>query len=93
MEAIKKLEFLVGSDFFMNPTMEMCDLILPPHTYLEKDGIEDLMYDNLLAAKERVIEPVYDTMDEREIDLEITKRMGLELPKQWKSPHLTKNCL
>jgi len=85
MEALKKLEFLVGSDFFMNSTMEMCDIIMPPHTYLEKEGIEDLMYNNVIAARERVIEPVYDTMDEREIDLEITKRMGLELPKQWKT--------
>jgi len=85
MEALKKLEFLVGSDFFMTPTMEMCDIIMPPHTYLEKEGTEDLMYINMIAAKERVIEPVYDTMDDREMDLEIIKRMGLELPKQWKT--------
>jgi anaerobic selenocysteine-containing dehydrogenase len=29
-EAIMKLEFTVGSDFFMTPTMELCDIILPP---------------------------------------------------------------
>lgn len=85
MEALKKLEFSVGSCFFMNPTMEMCDLIMPPHTYLEKDGIEFAMYNNMVAARERVIEPVYDTMEDREMDLEIIKRMGLELPKQWKT--------
>ena len=44
MEALKALEFLVGSDFFMTPTMEMCDIIMPPHTYLEKEGMEDIMY-------------------------------------------------
>ncbi|MEE9520731.1 MAG: molybdopterin-dependent oxidoreductase [Dehalococcoidales bacterium] len=85
MEALKKLEFSVGSCFFMNPTMEMCDIIMPPHTYLEKDGIEFAMYNNMVAARERVIEPVYDTMEDREMDLEIIKRMGLELPKQWKT--------
>ncbi|MBW2209176.1 MAG: molybdopterin-dependent oxidoreductase [Deltaproteobacteria bacterium] len=84
-EALKKLDFFAGSDFFMTPTMEMCDIIMPPHTYLEKEGIEDLMYNNLIAAKEKVIEPVYDTMDDREMDLEIMKRMGLEFPKQWKT--------
>ncbi|MFH1240940.1 MAG: molybdopterin-dependent oxidoreductase [Pseudomonadota bacterium] len=85
LKALKSLEFFAGSDFFMSPTMEMCDIIMPPSTYLEKDGIEDLMYNNLIAAKERVIEPVYDTMDDREMDLEIMKRMGLPLPRQWKT--------
>jgi anaerobic selenocysteine-containing dehydrogenase len=85
MEALKQLEFFAGSDFFMSPTMEMCDIIMPPHTYLEKEGIEDLFLIDSIAAKERVIEPVYDTMDDREMDLEIMKRMGLETPKQWKT--------
>jgi anaerobic selenocysteine-containing dehydrogenase len=83
--ALKQLEFFAGSDFFMSPTMEMCDIIMPPHTYLEKDGIEDLFLIDSIAVKERVIEPVYDTMDDREMDLEIMKRMGLETPKQWKT--------
>jgi anaerobic selenocysteine-containing dehydrogenase len=30
-EAVKSLEFTVGSDFFMTPTMEICDVILPHH--------------------------------------------------------------
>ncbi|MFH1169894.1 MAG: molybdopterin-dependent oxidoreductase, partial [Chloroflexota bacterium] len=85
LKALKKLEFAVGSDFFMNPTMEMCDIILPPHTYLEKDGLDDLMYSNMVCARKKVIEPVYDTMDDREMDLEIIRRMGLELPAQWKT--------
>lgn len=84
-QALKSLDFMVGSDFFMSPTMEMCDLIMPPHTYVEKEGVEDLMYNNLVAAKGRVIPPVYDTMDDREMDLEIAKRMGLSLPKQFSS--------
>jgi len=80
MEALKKLEFLVGSDFFMTPTMEMCDIIMPPSFYLEKEGIEDLMYQDMVAAKERVVPPVYDTMDDREMDLEVIRRMGLKPP-------------
>ena len=84
-EALMKLEFLVGSDFFMTPTMEMCDIVLPPSFFLEKEGIEDQMYQDTVAAKEQVVPPVYDTMDDRQMDLEVARRMGLELP--WKSIH------
>ncbi|MFH1335880.1 MAG: molybdopterin dinucleotide binding domain-containing protein, partial [Candidatus Zixiibacteriota bacterium] len=79
-EALKRLDFLVGSDFFMTPTMEMCDLVLPPHFYPEKEGLEYFMYQDMVAAKERVIPPVYDTMDDREMDFEVARRMGLKLP-------------
>ena len=52
-EALMNLEFMVGSDFFLTPTMELCDIILPPSTYLERDEIEDLNYTNLIAARQR----------------------------------------
>jgi anaerobic selenocysteine-containing dehydrogenase len=55
LEALKKIEFLVGSDFFMTPTLEMCDIVMPPRFYLEKEGIEDMMYQDVVAATERVI--------------------------------------
>jgi len=37
--ALKKLDFVVAVDLFMNPTTELADVVLPASTFLEKDGI------------------------------------------------------
>jgi anaerobic selenocysteine-containing dehydrogenase len=85
-EALKNVKFMVGSDFFMTPTMELCDLILPPCTYLEREEVvESICTANLIGARQKVIEPMYETRNEKEIDLEIIKRMGLQLPAHWQS--------
>ncbi|MFH1089949.1 MAG: molybdopterin-dependent oxidoreductase [Pseudomonadota bacterium] len=88
-EAIRKLEFTVGSDFFMTPTMELCDIILPPTMWLEKDGLEEVFYNTghkcFVAARQKVVEPLGETMDDSKMDLEIIKRMGLDHLLPWKS--------
>ena len=38
-EALKKLEFVVAVDLFMNPTTQYADVVLPAATFLEKDGV------------------------------------------------------
>ncbi|MFQ6110579.1 MAG: molybdopterin-dependent oxidoreductase [Nitrospinota bacterium] len=84
-EALMKLEFFVGSDFFMTPTLELADLILPPCTYLERDEIEYNYYTYFIAARRKVIEPMYETRNERDMDFEIIRRMGLRPPEEWTS--------
>jgi len=83
-EALMRLDFVVGSDFFMTPTMELCDVILPPCTYLERDETEHVFYPNYIAARQKVVEEISETKNERWIDLEIIKRMGLALPKEFR---------
>ena len=39
--ALEKVEFLVVSDFFMTPTAELADIVLPSATYLEMDYVGD----------------------------------------------------
>ena len=39
VEALKKLEFVVAVDLFMNPTTQLADVVLPTASFLEKDGI------------------------------------------------------
>jgi anaerobic selenocysteine-containing dehydrogenase len=89
-EAIKSLDFAVGSDFFLTPTMELCDLILPPTMWLEKDGIAEVFYNtgdkDFVAARQKVVEPLGETMDDAMMDLEIIQRMGLEIPGPWRKP-------
>ena len=38
-EALKGLDFLVVSDFFMTPTAELADIVLPVATYMEVDSL------------------------------------------------------
>jgi len=85
-EAIMNLEFVVGSDFSMTATMELCDIILPPCTFLERDDIvESICIPNVIMARQKVIDPLGETRNEKDIDLEIIKRMGLEIPAPWQS--------
>ena len=83
-EGLANVDFMVGSDFFMTSTMELCDIILPPCTYLEREEVvESICTHNVIGARQRVIPLLDETRDEKEIDLEIIRRMGLKLP-----PHL-----
>jgi len=84
--ALKKLDFLVVADFFMTPTAELADIVLPVATWLEKDEICDYpSYTNYVSVRQKAIEPVYECWDDLKITLEIIKRMGVEGYLQWKN--------
>jgi anaerobic selenocysteine-containing dehydrogenase len=38
-QALKKLDFLAVSDFFMTPTAALADIVLPAATFLEYDSV------------------------------------------------------
>ena len=85
--ALMNLDFVVGSDFFMTPSLEYCDVILPPCTYLEREeAVEPMCSPNLLSARQKAIEPVGECRNEKEIDMEVIRRMGLQPPEQWQTP-------
>ncbi len=89
-QSILALDFAVGSDFFLTPTMELCDVILPPTMWLEKDGISEVFYNvgekDFIAARQKVVEPQGETRDDAAIDLEVIKRMGYDIPHGWQTP-------
>ena len=86
-EAIMNLDFVVGSDFFMTPNLELCDVILPPATYLEREEIaESLCTTNTISARQKAIEPVGECRNEKDIDFEMIRRMGLKPPAQFQTP-------
>jgi thiosulfate reductase/polysulfide reductase chain A len=87
--ALQNLELLVVADFFMQPTAELADYILPASTWLEKDDMGDfpnLMYTNYIAAGQKVVEPLYECRDDRKILLEMQKRIDWpdRVPMPWK---------
>ena len=89
-QALKNLELLVVADFFMQPTAELADFILPATTWLEKDDMGDfpnLMYTNYIAAGQKAVEPLYECRDDREILLEMQKRISWQdrVPMPWQN--------
>jgi formate dehydrogenase major subunit/formate dehydrogenase alpha subunit len=82
-EALRKLDFLVVQDIFLNETAELADVILPASSYADKEGT----FTNTERRIQRVrqaIEPVGASKPDLWIIGEIGQRLGLELPA--KSP-------
>lgn len=79
-EALKKLDFVVGVDLFMTPTMEYCDVVLPAATFLEKNGIRTWWVP--LQAIVKAIK-VDDCRSDAEINFELAKRFDPDF--RWNS--------
>ena len=74
-EALRKLELLVVADFFMTPTAELADYVLPVTHWLERDECCDGMYLNTIAARQKAIEPLFECWDDMKIAIELVKRL------------------
>lgn len=75
--ALNKLDFLVVEEWFMTPTAELADIVLPSAHWLEMDEIVDRNV-SVLTVRQKVIEPVGECWDELKITYEIVNRMGLK---------------
>lgn len=74
-EALLRLDLLVVADFFLNPTAELADYVLPVTSWLERDECCDGMYMDGIAARQKVIEPPPDCWDDMKIIIELVKRI------------------
>jgi anaerobic selenocysteine-containing dehydrogenase len=74
-EAFKELDLLVVTDFFMTPTSELADYVLPATTWLERDECCDLQYMNCVAARQKTIEPRFESRDDIQIVIDLAKKL------------------
>ena len=79
-EALMKLDFLVSVDYFMNPTAELADLVLPAAHWSERDEIVER---GGVFARRKAVEPLGECWDEKKILVELAKGLGLQ--RYWKS--------
>lgn len=81
-EALKKMDFTVATNIFMNPSlMALADLVLPLATFLEHEGYTcPLMgeHPGPVGAMTKVIEPIGECKSEFQIAQELGKRMNPE---------------
>jgi anaerobic selenocysteine-containing dehydrogenase len=76
------IEFSVVSDFFMTPTAELADLVLPPAHWLEQD---DVVYFHKIwcVLARRKVAQVGEARDDRAVLLELAHRLGLHEAFPW----------
>ena len=83
-----KLEFFFVSDLFMTPTAELADIVLPTAFYPEIDQLTEAFGHpaSTVTATKKVVEPVGECRDDREVAIEIAKRMGMDVAP-WETLH------
>jgi len=83
-----KLDFLFVSDLFMTPTAELADIILPAAFYPEIDQLTEAFGHpaSTVTATRKCVEPVGECRDDREVAIEIAKRMGMDV-SPWNTLH------
>ena len=69
------LELFVVCEFFMTPTAEIADYVLPVATWLERDDTCDMMYNNYISVRQKVIEPLWECWHDMKIIIELVKRV------------------
>jgi len=85
-QAFEKLDLLVVMDIFMTDTAKMADIVLPGTTFLERQDLRHWRQNglSLVAATNKVIEPIGNAMEDWKIWAELGKRMGYEEYFPWK---------
>lgn len=81
-EALSKLDFHVHADFFMNPSAEHADIVLPVCTSWERDALSPGFQVSLegmrrVQLRQKVVEPLAESRPDTDIVFGLSKRLGL----------------
>jgi anaerobic selenocysteine-containing dehydrogenase len=76
--ALSQVEFMVVTDFFLTPTAELADIVLPAATWLEKDDIGDYWQHIRYIYPRKKIVQIGECRSDAEIFMELGKRLGQE---------------
>ena len=74
--ALEKTEFMVVSDFFLTPTAELADLVLPAATWLEMDYIGDFWKRHGYILPRRKVVQVGECRSDHEMLNDLAHRVG-----------------
>lgn len=78
-DALMKVDFLVNTDLFMTPTVELADIVLPAASWPELDELAGLptIGANVVLAQQRAVR-IGECKSDEEIFVELARRMKLE---------------
>ncbi len=74
--ALEKVDFMVVSDFFMTPTAELADIVLPTATWLEMDYIGDFWKRHGYLLPRRKVIQVGECRSDHEMLNDLAHRVG-----------------
>lgn len=77
-EALMKLDFFAASDLFVNPTVELADIVLPATHWSERDEIVDAYTKNYIFCHPKIVDPPEECREDKEILIELAKKLGME---------------
>jgi len=77
-----QLEFTVVSDFFMTPTAELADLILPAAHWLEQNDVVYFHKVWCVLARRQIVQ-TGEVRDDRDVILDLAHRLGLNDAFPW----------
>ena len=91
-EALEKVDFLAVSDFFLTPTAELADLVLPAATWLEMDYVAEFWKRHgYVLARKKVIQ-VGECKSDHEMLNELGRRME-QKDHWWPTVHDALNAI
>ncbi len=76
--ALEKVEFMAVSDFFLTPTAELADIVLPAATWLEMDYIGDFWKRHGYILPRRKVVQIGECLSDHEMLNRLGKRIGQE---------------
>jgi len=74
--ALSQVDFLVVCDFFLTPTAELADIVLPAATWLEMEDIGDYWKRQSYLYPRKKIVQIGECRSDHEIFMELGKRLG-----------------
>jgi len=84
-EALKLIEYIVVSDFFLTPTAHYADLFLPASTWLEYDEVHNSGAHTFSVFPRKKVVKIGDTLDDQEVMIRLAHRLGMHDAFPWRS--------
>lgn len=80
VEALKAFDFVVTMDYFMSPTAQLSDIVLPSAHWTERDYVADEFCQEWIYAQVHAVKPLY----ERRSDVTFMRELGHRInPEGW----------
>ena len=80
IRALNNVEFIVGQDHFLTPTVRYADIVLPATTFWERNDVHTPWAGagHYAIFMKQAIEPMYECRNDIEILADLAKRVGIE---------------
>lgn len=75
-KAMESVDLVVTCDLFMNPTVEMSDIVLPVPSTFEVPGLNVSYWHYWLVLNEQAISPLYESRSDIRIAMELSRRLN-----------------